>query len=755
MTTGTAALMKGQQWARSQQAWTSARSVQCDNIVAVKSPCSRRIHTKGALWKEHENNSGSTARVAPIVREKIADRDFYLSVLSSTSTKREASPYLSKFMPSKKSQSKSRKGQSASAASSKGSKHREQPLVKRAGVNLGNLYMPIKAVEDSPVFSQYPTSENKPASEKEPLHVALVKIRLPSHISASTLEGVGLTLSQLGRLGLSTVVVIDTGIQQGGDSNHTAWRSELHEAADRMVTAIEKYAGPGARRLDNVIGISSTIDQSSSRFSIRRAVRVAHRESLLAPLRRGITPVIAPVGYSAETQKAAPVDANDVVLALTREFAGILTSPAAEEDPVRLRQKIADLQKHVSLERLIILDPLGGIPGRYSSSRSHVFINLEQEFDEIKNELLNSKDNNEPDGALLEPNGGTDHSVVNIGKEISSKPGRTEDRARSKEQRAQHQSTTQHHLNNLKLLQRTLALLPPSSSALLTTPYEAANAGRSSHNAFVAADVGTRRQKNPLIHNLLTDKPLFSSSLPSGRLGPPQIAQSDHGEPIATRTAATPTTFVKRGMPLTMLPDPRLSPWTPPKPGERTLSLNDPRIDLPRLINLIEDSFNRKLDVENYLARIQDRIAGVIIAGEYEGGALLTWETPPQPRSKTGEASSPATTLLPRTIPYLDKFAVLKRSQGAGGVADIVFNAMVRTCLPNGVCWRSRRDNPVNKWYFERARGTWKIPDSNWTMFWTTEDVAVSGERVHTFLEYEDVCRGVVPSWADMSKAAD
>lgn len=28
------------------------------------------------------------------------------------------------------------------------------------------------------------------------------------------------------------------------------------------------------------------------------------------------------------------------------------------------------------------------------------------------------------------------------------------------------------------------------------------------------------------------------------------------------------------------------------------------------------------------------------------------------------------------------------------------------------------QDNPVNKWYFERSRGTWKLPDTNWTMFW-------------------------------------
>jgi amino-acid N-acetyltransferase len=195
-------------------------------------------------------------------------------------------------------------------------------------------------------------------------------------------------------------------------------------------------------------------------------------------------------------------------------------------------------------------------------------------------------------------------------------------------------------------------------------------------------------------------------------------------------------------MPLTILPDPLLDAWKPDNNGKPRLKLTDSRIDLQRLIYLIEDSFNRKLDVDDYLNRVNDKIAGVIIAGEYEGGALFTWETP------AGVSDDNCA----RLVPYLDKFAVLKRSQGAGGVADILFNAMVRTCFPEGVCWRSRRNNPVNKWYFERARGTWKIPETNWTMFWTTDGVA---EQDQLFKDYESVCRGVKPSWADNKHIVD
>jgi amino-acid N-acetyltransferase len=154
---------------------------------------------------------------------------------------------------------------------------------------------------------------------------------------------------------------------------------------------------------------------------------------------------------------------------------------------------------------------------------------------------------------------------------------------------------------------------------------------------------------------------------------------------------------------------------------------------------LIEDSFNRKIDVQDYLNRVNENLAGVIIAGEYEGGAILTWERPAGMSEEEAYETG-------HMVPYLDKFAVLKSRQGSGGVADIVFNAMVQDCFPDGVCWRSRKDNPVNKWYFERSRGTGVVAGTNWKMFWTTPGF-VPGEKTHQ--DYEAVCRGVEPSWAD------
>lgn len=536
------------------------------------------------------------------------------------------------------------------------------------------------------------------------------------------------------------------------DSNKqetTDLRKLVAEQADRVVASIEVIRGSEARRLESIIEVSPPNIRQSPLIEVSGGARVTNRSLLLAPLRRGVIPVIAPIGYMPSTHTLVYVDADEIILALTREFAGIQTTPLPDEDPVEASERIKGLQKQTSVDRIIVLDPVGGIPSADRVNGSHVFINLEQELDGINAELLQLQSPGRTSACAgvmpktekiaLTSLDANQSGPRSNGTGIKPLPRRMNSTVPGSFSASVSVANT--HLKNLKLLQRTLALLPPSSSALITTPEEAANSGRLAPNSFQAYGVGTRRQRNPLIHNLLTDKPIFSSSLPAGRLATvSNPVQANGGKD------SSPTTFVKRGMPLTILPDPRLRSWAAPKKGEPELTLEDPRIDLPRLVHLIDDSFNRKLDVKHYLERVNDRIAGIIIAGEYEGGALLTWETPPGVPDDGSEESRL------RKVPYLDKFAVLQRSQGAGGVADIVFNAMVRDCFPNGVCWRSRRDNPVNKWYFERARGTWKIPRSNWTMFWTTEGVV---EDEQTFLDYEGVCKSVVPSWADKKAVID
>ncbi|EXJ66768.1 uncharacterized protein A1O5_09963 [Cladophialophora psammophila CBS 110553] len=600
---------------------------------------------------ERDKRSSFTDRA----KQRLANREFFTSLLSSAVTKRDAKAYISRLQRPTKA-----------APEQTPAPSRSQPQV-----NTGDLLGLTRASEESPVFKQFENGQHSTVEELETLHVALVKISNLNAMADEIVKGIAQTLSSLSRLSMAPCVVLE-GPQE---KSPQATRENLTQAADKLVAAIDAIHPFGARILDNLLSLGAD-----------GRPRVFLRKLLTRPLRRGRIPIVLPVAYSAEQSQAVSTTADEALLALTRELSGHNFSPRTGEQPEQEAAKLESTRKQISLDRIIVVDETGSIPSTKSIDKRHVFVNLEQEYAALQEELRSSTEG----------------------------------------------SVSQKHASNLKLFRDALKMLPPSSSGLLTTPFEAANTARLSDNGV--SSVGTRRQKNPLIHNLLTDKPAYSSSLPTGRL-----AQDASSIPVTT------STFVKRGMPLTILPNPEAQTWT--ATSKPRLQLTDPRIDLDRLTYLVDDSFNRKLDVEAYLKRVNERIAGVIIAGEYEGGAILTWETPPGCSDDDTD----------RLVPYLDKFAVLKRSQGAGGVADIVFNAMVRTCFPNGVCWRSRKDNPVNKWYFERSRGTWRIPDTNWTMFWTTPNIFhnVPQQRSGIFLDYEAVCRTVKPTWADGKKIAD
>jgi len=613
------------------------------------------------------------------------------------------------------------------------------------GVNLGGFYG-ARAVAESPKFVQQPEKRiNLPAGPQ--MHIALVKIRAPQTLSDDTLYGIGRTLSQLGRLGLISVVVVDCndGDQSSSDTTSCERRNIATEHAERVVAAIDANGEPGARLVNNVIGVSEKENEAEPSTYLREEAHVTLREMLMTPLRRGIIPIIPSLGYTDISQTSVPISANDIVLALTREFAGFQPASLPDEDADAIRERLQALKKEVSLDRLILLDPLGGIPASDRPNGYHVFLNMEQEFESAKQDLQRLR---KPDESGSLDNAPKENRVSDLGlgnpfsRFVETEFGSAQTPVESTKTVGSQNANLNfyaHNMGNLQLVRSVLSMLPSSSSALMTTPDEAANSGKQPDTPFQATGVGTRRQRNPLIHNLLTDKPVFSSSLPMGRINPSTVSASKP-DPIASATRITPTTFAKHGMSVTIFPDPKLSPWEPPQLGMPQFKLTDSNIDLPRLVHLIEDSFGRKLDVLEYLKRVNGRIAGVIIAGEYEGGALLTWETPP------GVVDDESSESRVRMVPYLDKFAVLKRSQGSGGTADVVFKAMVRDCFPNGVAWRSRRNNPVNKWYFERSRGTWKLPGTGWTMFWTTPDLSLDQQK---FRDYEGVCRGVIPSWAD------
>ncbi|KAF3482838.1 uncharacterized protein GIQ15_02162 [Arthroderma uncinatum] len=654
-------------------------------------PLKRRCFSRPATALSHPSpfhrNHESVAHPAEFAahighkaKEKEEDKEFFLDLLSSATTKREAKSYLSRFTAPPKPLPADIHSNEENTAGSQAVNAKDKPAVAS-----------VKSSTKSVAFDL----PNSKATVQESLHVALVKIKNPHMLDDACLHGISKTLSQLSRLAMSCCIVVDVDTP----GNNADYRRLASDQASRFAAGIDKVHSLGARRLDSVMSLDGPA----------RTPSVLSRKSLLSPLYRGQIVVVDPVGYTSDTSEAFPISADELILALTRELAGLTCKPTLDESAKEAARKVKERQQEVSLERLIVLDPLGGIPSLgHGRHKSHVFVNLEQEYEDIRSEITQATRSNP-------------RRV-----QESDAPGL--------------QNGLEGHLANLTLLQKTLAILPPSSSGLITTPHDATNLANSRRGSSGTPMVGTRQRRNPLIHNLLTDKPVLSASLPARRRG------EENGDQTPNNTQLRHSTFVKRGMPLTMLPDPRIKCWTAANSGAPRINLTDTAIDLPRLVHLIDDSFNRKLDVKHYLDRVNNRLAGLIIAGEYEGGAILTWETPP------GVPDDGSPESIVRMVPYLDKFAVLKRSQGTGGVADIVFNAMVRTCFPRGVCWRSRKDNPVNKWYFERSRGTWKLPDSNWTMFWTTDNVP---ENEQLFEDYEGVCRSIQPSWADGKKEID
>lgn len=610
------------------------------------------------------------------------ERQFFESVLSTSTTKREAKSFLSRF------KDKPVEERGLQLETPKANKALEE---LHGNVNLGTLYSPYKAVEDTPVFTQHPAPE--PRSQLDPhIHVAIVKIRDPASLSDEVLSGVTTTLGQLARLGVVSVVVVD----YHPPIDHDDTLKDLREQCLRIVDSIDENHTSGARIIDqSLLLLPNDREKEVSAIPQSKPLSLWMPDLVLSPLKRRTIPVIAPVAYS-ESSSACLVEADDVVFCLTKEFS---TQPRHHSGtPGEI------IPSSFMLDRIIFLESNGGIPDPKNPAHTQPFVNLESEYKDIHSRMLS-------DVLLVK-------SQVNPSGEIK------------------HNAESAFlHLKSIECIRECLSILPPSASALVTTAEEVASSADGASSSTTLTGVRTRPKRNPLIHNILTDKPMVSSSLPAGRF----IRKSQDGMPTIAPTMTS--TVFKHGMPVSLTPDPRFHPWH--SPSELSMSLRMDKsneIDFNKLQFLIEDSFNRPLDMQAYMKRVHKHLAGIIIAGDYEGGAILTWEDPPN------RPGRPA-------VPYLDKFAVLKRCQGSGGVADVVFNAMVRDCFPNGVAWRSRKNNPVNKWYFERATGTWELPGTQWTMFWTGDGVDIpSGskeELSERFEDYIDVCRNIRPNWAD------
>lgn len=237
-------------------------------------------------------------------------------------------------------------------------------------------------------------------------------------------------------------------------------------------------------------------------------------------------------------------------------------------------------------------------------------------------------------------------------------------------------------LSNLALAHTCLSYMPPTSSAIMVS----------------------HRSPSSLIANLITNKPAVSSSLPHALL-----------QGNRKLTPDTPT-LLRRGQPIQVI---------------RDLA----NVDRDKLNHLLQTSFQQTLDIDAFYKRLETCLDFVIVAGDYIGAAIVTNEP-----NVPGSSSPP--------ISYLDKFAVLPSHQGDGTV-DFLWVALHDESYglghpfsinPNGgkegkgegrdLVWRSRSNNPVNKWYFERSTG--HIRMGSWTLFWCDAEKRLKQEEARS-----------------------
>lgn len=305
---------------------------------------------------------------------------------------------------------------------------------------------------------------------------------------------------------------------------------------------------------------------------------------------------------------------------------------------------LAEIDKNptrYSIEKVVFVDKSGGVPSIERSNNSHVLINLRHEFEEILGELQI--------GHIAFPE-------------------------------------RQIHIDNLSNFRKILGCVEGEQNRNMT--------GIITTLEIAIEPIGT----NPIIFNMLTDRPLISSSLPTGKINS-QIAQR-----------ISKTSIIKNGVHIHEIS--KIS-----------------QLDLIKFKGLIDDSFKRPLDLQHYLNRIEKNLLKIFIVGDYDGIAIVTNEF----SKSTGIH-----------VPYLDKFAISRKSQGILALADIIWN-LLKHSYGDELLWRSRKNNPVNSWYFQRSSGSFNLKNE-FKVFWLTDSKSpkVNPEKLKAYIEIGEMIK---PSW--------
>lgn len=530
------------------------------------------------------------------------------------------------------------------------------------------------------------------------LRIAIIKIRDMKNISNDLLGSIGDTIFKMVQLGVSPIIVLDidgeldaakrgrvdktsslapfeTSQDTGGETDERIKyetkiiQDEFNITTTEIKTTVKKIKYSPVKFTNNIIEQSNRLIQiienknpeiDLNLRSIRglfenkgNEVTFTVPELVIIPLLQGIIPIIYPISIDKDKSKQVFLDSKDVITSLIKGLEKF-NKDTEEKDGVANDNTGKKTDELLSIEKIIFIDEVGGIKSKERFNKSHIYINLKQECDDLKTELS--------DPLFIK-----DKTVRDL------------------------------NLKNLSDMNEILEILP-NGTGIITTP---------KISSFKLND------KNPIIYNILTDRPTISSSLP---INLKKYTKSNIN-----------TTIIKSGFPLEIL-----KPKDNKSHGFDIFEYeNLGLINLQKLKKLIDSSFQRDLNLDHYLNRINGNISAIIILGDYDGCAIVTNEKAVD--KVTGEVT---------LVPYLDKFAVMKNLQGLPGIADIIFKSLLLN-FPEEIIWRSRCNNPINKWYFERSLGNFNIPNSQWRVFYS----GYKNKSLKDLENYLNICKSIEPSF--------
>jgi len=116
------------------------------------------------------------------------------------------------------------------------------------------------------------------------------------------------------------------------------------------------------------------------------------------------------------------------------------------------------------------------------------------------------------------------------------------------------------------------------------------------------------------------------------------------------------------------------------------------KIDKPSLIHLLESTLEGKLRPD-YFDDLKKKLKCIYLSELNHAVAIIT------------EING---------VPHMDKFVVTEEYQMAG-LGRRIFSTLEND-FPT-LLWRSHNNNPINRWFFEHAQGSWR--GKKWTVFWS------------------------------------